>query len=306
MGRYTVAMNPALLPTSLPANRIVACFGLIADTHMPKRWPEFPAAVFDVLDGVDLVLHAGDVGKLWVLDRLSAIAPTLAVHGNDETEEAQKHLPYQQVVAVRGHRLLLGHGHLPDHGAEMASRVGDEWRPKLAQRANQARAAGAAVLVFGHLHIPFVTQHDDVWLINPGAIASGSAFTRQTRQTVALLFLRDDGRPFVTHVDLAHPDRPFAAEIDWEAGFTAALNRYSQSITEAAVGRVVETLRGTPFFHDRRLWAAFSRPGMSRWLGATEPISVAELRREVAGDPAFTTAEQDELLRHIDAAQSTE
>lgn len=290
-------MNRAFLPPTLSAERVVACCGLISDTHMPKRWRELPPAVFDVLQGVDLVLHAGDVGELWVLDQLSTIAPTLAVHGNDETEEAQRELPYQQVLAVGGHRLFLCHGHLPDRRAEVVSRAGDEWRPKLAQRARQAREAGASVMVFGHLHIPFACRAEGLWLVNPGAIASGSAFTRQTRQTVALLFLRDDGRPFVTHVDLACPDRPFAATVDWDAGFGAAHSRYNETIADAAVARVVAALRETPFYFDRRLWRAFSRPGMSRWLRRTdELITVAELRDELAVDNAFTAAERDALF----------
>ena len=58
---------PPDLPPDLPPGRVVACLGLISDTHMPKRWPSLPAAVFDALRGVDLLLHAGDVGQLWVL-----------------------------------------------------------------------------------------------------------------------------------------------------------------------------------------------------------------------------------------------
>ena len=72
-------------------------------------------AVFAVLRGVDVVLHAGDVGELWALDRLSAIAPVIAVHGNDETADAQQELPYQQLVVAGGARILLTHAHYPDH-----------------------------------------------------------------------------------------------------------------------------------------------------------------------------------------------
>ena len=49
--------------------------GLISDTHMPERWPSLPPAIFELFKGVDLLLHAGGVGELWVLDQLSAIAP---------------------------------------------------------------------------------------------------------------------------------------------------------------------------------------------------------------------------------------
>ena len=61
--------------------------GLISDTHMPERWPRLPSCIFSLFDGVDLILHAGDVGELWVLDELSLIAPVIAVHGNDDTEQ---------------------------------------------------------------------------------------------------------------------------------------------------------------------------------------------------------------------------
>ena len=53
--------------------------GLLSDTHIPHRMTQLPQAVLDALVGVDVILHAGDVGELWVLDRLSAIAPVIAV-----------------------------------------------------------------------------------------------------------------------------------------------------------------------------------------------------------------------------------
>lgn len=48
---------------------MVARLGLISDTHMPERCAALPASLFDVLQGVDLLLHTGDVGELWVDDR---------------------------------------------------------------------------------------------------------------------------------------------------------------------------------------------------------------------------------------------
>jgi hypothetical protein len=101
------------LPPDVGPETIMACVGLIADTHMPDRLAELPRAIFDVLRGVDLLLHAGDVGELRVLDELSVIAPLVAVHGNDETAEAQRELPYQQVIAIAGQRIVLTHAHYP-------------------------------------------------------------------------------------------------------------------------------------------------------------------------------------------------
>src|SRR5690606_154429 len=113
---------PEQLPPGVAPDEIVGIIGLLSDTHMPlrRRWlpPELPAIFADV----DLLLHAGDVGPLSVLDELGRIAPVVAVHGNDESEEAQRQLPYQQVVSVGGVRILLWHSHFPDWDEEMAFR----------------------------------------------------------------------------------------------------------------------------------------------------------------------------------------
>ena len=189
---------------------------------MPARCAEMPAVVFALLRGVDVLLHAGDVGELWVLDRLSAIAPVIAVHGNDETAEAQRELPYQQLVVAGGVRILLTHAHYPDRSEELASRKNDAWQPKLARRAAMGARAGARIVVFGHTHVPLVVEHDGILLVNPGALAAPNPTTRQRIQSVAVLYIRDDDVPFVMHIDLARPDRPFTPRIDWSAGFRAA------------------------------------------------------------------------------------
>ncbi|MHB8627050.1 MAG: metallophosphoesterase family protein [Aggregatilineales bacterium] len=223
------------LPPDVPAKSVQACLGLISDTHMPQRCAALPGALTDVFCDVDLILHAGDVGELWVLDQLSAIAPVVAVHGNDETADAQRELPYQQMIVVGGQRILLCHTHHPDRAAEMELRKDDTWQPKLARWQNFARKAGASVLVFGHTHIPITYQQDGILLVNPGAIASGSAITRQTRTTVALLFILTDHTPVVVHFDLNASHRPYTADVHWDAGFRTALNQYSASILDPAL-----------------------------------------------------------------------
>jgi len=293
-------MNLHFLPHDLPPHRVVACLGLIADTHLPTRWAELPAAVFEALRGADVVLHAGDIGALSVMDQLSALAPVVAVHGNDESEEAQRALPYQQLLALGGVRLLLCHSHLPDAGAERASRVGDAWGPKLAQRAAQARRVGANVMVLGHLHIPFAVTYDGVWLVNPGAIASPNSLSRQICQTVALLYLRDDGRPFVVHVDLTRPGEPHVPALDWNAGFAAALGRYSASILSPELAGLGEAIRGFRLRYDGRLWAAVSRAARGCWDGRKPALTAADLGASISDDLAFSSREREELLALIE------
>ncbi len=273
------------LPAAVPAGRLAACLGLVSDTHLPARLAALPPALFATLRGVDLLLHAGDVGELRVLDALSAIAPVIAVHGNDETEEAQRALPYGQALAVAGRRILLTHAHHPDRAEELASRRDDAWGPKLARRAALGRRAGAAIVVFGHTHIPMAARYGGVLLVNPGALASPNARTRQARRTVALLYVRDDGAPFVVHVDLAAPEVPYTPRIDWDAGFRAALDGCSESILspelEAGYERLQARIGSLPAEEARRALAIWDRAAHRCWAGERQLITAADLLAEV-------------------------
>src|SRR5579859_7066991 len=173
----------AFLPLDIPVSAVQACLGLISDTHMPQRCDALPGVLNDLFCGVDLILHAGDVGELWVLDQLSAIAPVIAVHGNDETPDAQRELPYQQVIMIGGQRIVLCHSHHPDRATEMSLREDDMWQPKLERLLDFGRRPAATIVVFGHSHISMTYTQDKILLVNPGAIASGSAVARQLRKT---------------------------------------------------------------------------------------------------------------------------
>lgn len=275
-----------VLPFALPPDRVIAAIGLISDTHMPQRLAALPPAVFTALQGVDLLLHAGDVGKLTVLDQLSTIAPVIAVHGNDDTPEAQSELPYQQVITLHGQRILLWHSHFPDRIDELYSRRHDEFLPQLSRSVARARRCGARVVVFGHWHIPLVYEEDGVMVINPGALASGNPFTRQLRQTVALLFWRDDGVPFVSHVDLATPDRIYTPATDWSASFSAAAIPYSASILEPLLESNLAYLRAqfTDFGFEQAM-IPWLRVAHRCWAGQQETITVGDLLHEVRTDP---------------------
>lgn len=285
------------LPAGWPRHRTTVV-GLLSDTHMPERWPSLPPALFQALHGVELLLHAGDVGELWVLDRLSAIAPVVAVHGNDETPGATGALPFQQSVVAAGQRVVLTHAHFPDRQAELASRAGDEWGPKLDHRAAFGHRAAASLVVFGHTHIPMAVEWNDVLLINPGALASGNYMTRQTTQTVARLYLRDNGARHVVHLDLAAPARPYDAAVDLEAGFRAALDRYSASIvTRGLAARWPELWRISRHFPEQ-FRAALLPLCHRRWAGDDTPIAGAELLAALreATLPAGTLTDLEKLL----------
>lgn len=231
------------LPPSTQLDAVTACVGLISDTHYPLRCEQLPPALFEIFAGVDLLLHAGDVGELEVLDQLSRIAPVIAVHGNDEATIAEEVLPYQQVLSLHGRRVLLWHSHYPDRQEEMASRVDDAMVPKLQRTVDRAKRAGATMAVFGHWHIPLIYEQDGVTVVNPGAIASGNFFSRQLCQSVALLFLLRDGGHAIVHIDIATPEQPFTPVCAWPAGFKATLARFSESIFTPEAETLLQRIR---------------------------------------------------------------
>jgi putative phosphoesterase len=120
--------------------------GLISDTHGLVR-PD----VHTALAGVDLILHAGDVGDQLVLDELALIAPVRAVRGNTDSHELD--LPAAIDIELDGVRVHVSHGH-------EVGRPGPE---------NLSSAYDATLVVYGHTHRQRVDRVGEQWVVNPGA-----------------------------------------------------------------------------------------------------------------------------------------
>jgi putative phosphoesterase len=126
-------------------------FGLVADTHCPRL--PFPEWLLPEFQGVDLILHAGDVVDAGVVARLRALAPVVVAAGNNDPPGAW---PDVVRITLQGARLLLTHGHL-GRGRSAAERVaGLAW-------------GAADVAVFGHTHVPFEATLGNLVLLNPGS-----------------------------------------------------------------------------------------------------------------------------------------
>jgi putative phosphoesterase len=121
--------------------------GLVSDTHGLVR-PE----LHTVLEGVELILHAGDVGGDDVLDELATIAPVEAVYGNTDAP-GRPRLSQAIVRAVGEVRIHVSHGH--ELGSPTPARL--------------LAAYPAEVLVYGHTHRPLVARAEGRLVINPGA-----------------------------------------------------------------------------------------------------------------------------------------
>ena len=269
--------------------------GLISDTHLPDRWRKIPESVFEIFEDVDLILHAGDVGKLYVLDELAQIAPVVAVHGNDEEAETVAAMPYHQLIPAGRHRIFMSHFHYPDRQEELASRKIDSWHPKLKWRASMGKAHGADIVIFGHSHIPMTAVVDDVMLINPGAIASGQHFTRQTLQTVALLHL--DLEPVVEHYTL--DGQLYEPSVDLDAGFAAAnMGVVCESILHPDIP--VQALYG--MLNENKFMRAMDllRPTLYPiWEGDKPYLMAEDIVEALRGDLEFELSQIPELAQFL-------
>ena len=126
---------------------------IVADTHIPKAAPALPEGLLDSFRGADLILHAGDIVDLSVLDALAAIAPVMAVAGNMDPPETKAVLPEKRVIEVEGKLIGLIHGWGGPNGIE---------------RRVMAQLSGVDAIVFGHTHTPLIERLDGVLLLNPG------------------------------------------------------------------------------------------------------------------------------------------
>lgn len=147
--------------------------GLISDTHGKLR-----SEVFGALEGVDIILHAGDIGSSDIITELETIAPVHAVHGNTDSFETAARHGESVEIELAGKRVTVVHGHL--FGSPT---------PAVLRRAFPE----ADVIVHGHTHKPLHdTAHPVV--INPGA--AGPARFR-IKPSVAILELPSMSVTFV-------------------------------------------------------------------------------------------------------------
>ncbi len=225
---------------------IIASIGLLSDTHFEDRLFGLPEKLASLWAGVGLILHAGDVGELGVLDLLSHIAPVVAVHGNDEPEHVKQELPYQQLISIHGSRVLLWHSHYPDPKEEMANRSGT-WGPKMERIATTGRQMKANLIVYGHTHIPIVHRYGDILLVNPGALAAGSYFTRQAIASVGRVQFLADGSVDVAHFDVSTGQEMQLVTADPEEDFSLLAERYQTWMVEPGLVGDVAAIRKIEF-----------------------------------------------------------
>ncbi len=170
--------------------------GLIADTHIPEAratlWPQ----VYEAFDGVDCILHAGDIHELWVLDTLEEIAPVYAARGNGEdgsggrdVQPGDPRLRYAWSLPLENLTVGLTH-YIPANErppdftvARWVERFFPETTPD--------------VIVYGDTHTELINEVDGILCVNPGSPTYPHNYDTQYG-TIGFLELDDgDARPSV-------------------------------------------------------------------------------------------------------------
>lgn len=157
--------------------------GLLSDTHIPDATPKLPNSIRQVFEGVDLILHAGDIYVPSVLDDLESIAPVLAARGDDDVGGilTDKRVKWKHILKLKGKTLWLIH-YVPYPYPVASWRAGNP-----TGKGNEP----VDIVVFGHDHCTIVERTGGVLLINPGSPTFLNY--RQGAGTVGLLNIDSDG-----------------------------------------------------------------------------------------------------------------
>ncbi len=125
--------------------------GVISDTHS-----YMDVRALQLLQGVDHILHAGDIGDARIIEELQGIAPVTAVRGNVDRDPPTSLYPAEEILELEEYRIFLTHEVKPPKRDTDSALEG-------------YRQAGVDVVVYGHSHIAYQQQWGGILFFNPGA-----------------------------------------------------------------------------------------------------------------------------------------
>jgi uncharacterized protein len=158
--------------------------GVVSDTHSPEFLDRLPERLFEVLQGVDLVIHAGDVNGRETLAALAAIAPVEAVRGDHDHGAGD--WPLSREVTVEGRRIVVVHGNRNRWIEEPQTLL---WTLSLGAyhphpglpRWLCRRFGDSDAIVFGHTHRAHIETVNGTLMFNPGAVHQWNPRTAAAR-----------------------------------------------------------------------------------------------------------------------------
>lgn len=131
--------------------------GVISDTHMPNRAKQIPQKILDDFKNVDMIIHAGDLVDLSVINKLKSVCSNVkAVWGNMDPYDVRSSLPEKEIIKAGRHKIGVMHGYgAPDKLVDIMSRA--------------FKDDNVDIIIFGHSHAPVNEKHNGILFFNPGS-----------------------------------------------------------------------------------------------------------------------------------------
>ncbi len=141
--------------------------GLISDTHIPTVAETLPVGVFEAFRGVDLIMHAGDIYAVSVLDDLENLAPVIAARGDDDYAATitDKRVKEKHSLELEGKTVWLMHE--KPFAPMTPSFLPSWWQSRVDPEQN--KLGKPDIIVFGHEHRTFMQRVDEVLFVSPGS-----------------------------------------------------------------------------------------------------------------------------------------
>ena len=130
---------------------------VISDTHISSPDEKLPEKILAEFAKSDMIIHAGDLVDLSVLEELNKLKKTTAVQGNMDSPSVRKKLPEKTIIEVNNFRIGLA------HGGGSPSKIVDYLKNIFAHDKVDA-------IIFGHTHKPFNEVRDGILFFNPGSL----------------------------------------------------------------------------------------------------------------------------------------
>jgi putative phosphoesterase len=161
----------------------MARIGVVADTHCPEFNERLPGRLLDLLNGVELIVHAGDVNGPEAIAELKRVAPVEAVRGD---HDAALDAPLSRVLTVEGRRIAVVHGNrsrwLEEPQTLLWTLTLGHYKPhRRLPSVLRARFPDVDVIVFGHTHRALIDASAAPLVFNPGGVHQWNPTTTAAR-----------------------------------------------------------------------------------------------------------------------------
>lgn len=131
--------------------------GVISDTHIPDRAEDIPQKILEAFKNVDMIIHAGDLVDLSVLDKLKSVCSNIkAVWGNMDADDVRKKLPEKEIFKIGNYKVGLMHGYGAPHKL-------------IGLLTSVFKNDSVDLIIFGHSHFGINEKKGDILFFNPGS-----------------------------------------------------------------------------------------------------------------------------------------